>query len=73
MPQKSGGFYGQNKLDEAFEAVENAYIHTKAFDKYLEEIREKGEMRYTAPFVNLTKDISDGITAETNCRAYSAH
>lgn len=54
---------GENKLDEAFEALENAYNHAKLFDVYLDEIREKGEFQYTSPFVNLIKETSDNIHA----------
>jgi len=46
----------QNKIDEAFEALENAYIHAKSFDIY-----KKGVMQYTSPFVNLTEDDIDDI------------
>jgi hypothetical protein len=46
----------QNKLDEAFQALENTYSHAKAFDIYIREFHKKGEWQYTSPFVNLTED-----------------
>ena len=52
----------QNKIDEAFEALENTYSHAKAFDIYLMELRKKGVFQYTSPFVNLTEDnVNDDI------------
>ena len=52
----------QGKIDEAFEALENTYSHAKAFDIYLMELRRKGVMQYSSPFVNLTEDnINDDI------------
>ena len=52
----------QNKSDEAFEALENAYGHAKAFDIYIRELREKGVMQYTSPLVNLTEDDINNIS-----------
>lgn len=48
----------QNKIDEAFEALENAYTHAIAFERYIPELREKGEIQYTAPYVNMVKEHS---------------
>ena len=52
-----------NKLDEAFEAYEQSFEYAKIFDKYLREIREKGEYQYTSPFTNLTKEYATDIHA----------
>ena len=46
----------QDKIDEAFEALEKTYAHAKSFDIYLNKLRENGGFRYTSPFVNLTED-----------------
>ena len=48
----------QGRYDEAFEALENAYNHAEKFEKYIPELREKGEIQFTAPYVNLIKDCS---------------
>ena len=55
-----------NKIDEAFEALENAYEHAKLFDAYLDEVRGKGEYKYTSPFMNLIKDYSKNVHATKN-------
>lgn len=55
----ANGLTWQNKMDEAFEALENAYNHAKAFEIYMPELREKGEIQFTAPYVNLIKNRSE--------------
>ena len=45
-----------DKLDEAFEALENAYSHAKVFD---EKVYRTGEIQYTAPLINLIKMDTD--------------
>ena len=49
----------QERFDEAFEAMENEYAYAKAHDAYIAELREKGVMSYTSPFVNLIQDKSE--------------
>jgi len=49
---------GRNKFDEAFEALENAYNHAKMFEIYILELREKGEIKLTAPYVNSITEYS---------------
>jgi len=51
-------FSKQNDFDKTFEALENSRNHAKMFDIYLNEIREKGEVQYTAPYVDMIKQKS---------------
>jgi len=46
----------QNKIDESFEALENAYNHAKMFDT---QVYKKGIVKYTAPFVDMLENNSD--------------
>ena len=46
----------QDKIDEAFEALEKTYKHAKLYDEYLDKLREDGGFKYSSPFVNLTED-----------------
>jgi len=56
---------GQNKFDEAFEALENAYNHANMFEKYIPELREKGGIKFTAPYVNSITEYSKDYGAFT--------
>ncbi|MCL2517089.1 MAG: helix-turn-helix domain-containing protein [Oscillospiraceae bacterium] len=49
---------GHNKFDEAFRALENAYNHAKMFEIYIPELREKSEIKFTAPYVNTITEYS---------------
>lgn len=57
----AGVLLSQNKSDEAFEALENAYNHTKMSDIYVKKLRKEGRFKYTSPFVNMLEDISDDV------------
>ena len=52
-----------DNLDEAFQSYEQSFEYAKMFDKYLNEIRENGEYKYTSPLVNLIKEYATDIHA----------
>jgi hypothetical protein len=44
-------------------ALENAYVHAKGFDAYLDKVRLDGLYAYTSPFTNALKDVAADIYA----------
>lgn len=54
----------QNRIDEAFAALDEAYEYAKQFDVYLDKLRRDGEVSYTSPFVDSTKDITTDVYAK---------
>ena len=48
----------QERFDEVFSALENAYDHAKKFDIYLDKLHKDGEVRYTSTFTDSLKDYS---------------
>ena len=48
----------QERFDEGFSALENAYDHAKKFDAYLDKLHKDGEVRYTSTFTDSLKDYS---------------
>ena len=54
---------GQNKTEDVLTALENAYVHAKGFDIYLDKVRLDGEYAYTSPFTNALKDGAADIYA----------
>lgn len=54
---------GQERFDEAIFALKKAYEHAKAFDAYLDQLREKGEFCYTSTFTDALKDLSADVYA----------
>ena len=42
----------QERFDEGFSALENAYDHAKKFDAYLDKLHKEGEVGYTSTFTD---------------------
>lgn len=59
----SENLLGQNKTEDAMTALENAYVHAKGFDAYLDKVRLDGLYAYTSPFTNALKDVAADIYA----------
>lgn len=53
----------QNHFGEAIAALGKAYGYAKAFDEYLDRLRRGGEVQYTSPFLDVTKDVSSDVYA----------
>ena len=52
-----------DRKEEAFEMLEKAVEHVKAFDDYVDKLRKYGEVRYSSPFTDKLKDESNEIYA----------
>ena len=48
----------QERIEEVFSALDNAYDHAKKFDIYLDKLHKDGEVRYTSTFTDSLKDYS---------------
>ena len=53
----------QERFDEGFSALENAYDHAKKFDAYLDKLHKEGEVGYTSTFTDSLKDYSKDVYA----------
>ena len=53
----------QERFDEVFSALDNAYDHAKKFDVYLDKLHKEGEVRYTSTFTDSLKDHSKDVYA----------
>lgn len=53
----------QERFDEVFSALENAYDHAKKFDAYLDKLHKEGEVGYTSTFTDSLKDYSKDVYA----------
>lgn len=53
----------QEKLDEVFSALENAYDHAKKFDIFLDQLHKEGEVTYTSTFTDSLRDHSKDVYA----------
>ena len=53
----------QERFDEVFSALENAYDHAKKFDAYLDKLHKEGEVGYTSTFADSLKDYSKDVYA----------
>ena len=53
----------QERIDEVFSALDNAYDHAKKFDVYLDKLHKEGEVSYTSTFTDSLKDYSKDIYA----------
>ncbi len=53
----------QERIDEVFSALDNAYYHAKKFDKYLDKLYNEGEVIYTSTFTDSLKDYSKDVYA----------
>jgi transcriptional regulator with XRE-family HTH domain len=53
----------QERFDEVFSALENAYDHAKEFDAYLDKLHKEGEVGYTSTFTDSLKDYSKDVYA----------
>ena len=49
--------------EKAFEMLEKAVEHVKAYDDYIDKLRRYGEFRYTSPFTDKLKDESNKVYA----------
>ena len=53
----------QERIDEVFSALDNAYDHAKKFDVYLDKLHKEGEVSYTSTFTDSLKDYSKDVYA----------
>ena len=53
----------QERFDEVFSALGNAYDHAKKFDAYLDKLHKEGEVGYTSTFTDSLKDYSKDVYA----------
>ena len=53
----------QERIDEVFSALDNAYDHAMKFDVYLDKLRKEGEVSYTSTFTDSLKDYSKDVYA----------
>ena len=53
----------QERIDEVFSALDNAYDHAKKFDVYLDKLHKEGEVSYTSTFTDSLKDNSKDVYA----------
>ena len=53
----------QERFDEGFSALKNAYDHAKKFDAYLDKLHKEGEVGYTSTFTDSLKDYSKDVYA----------
>lgn len=53
----------QERIDEVFSALDNAYGHAKNFDVYLDKLHKEGEVSYTSTFADSLKDYSKDVYA----------
>lgn len=53
----------QERIDEVFSALDNAYEHAKKFDVYLDKLRKEGEVSYTSTFTDSLNDYSKDVYA----------
>jgi len=53
----------EERFDEAFNALECAYEHTKMFDMYIKDLRQKSIIQYTSPFANMMEENSQDVNA----------
>jgi len=53
----------QERIEEVFSALDNAYEHAKKFDIYLDKLRKEGEVSYTSTFTDSLKDYSKDVYA----------
>ena len=53
----------QERFDEGFSALENAYDHAKKFDAYIDKLHKEGEVGYTSTFADSLKDYSKDVYA----------
>ena len=53
----------QERIDEVFSALYNAYDHAKKFDVYLDKLHKEGEVSYTSTFTDSLKDYSKDVYA----------
>lgn len=53
----------QERFDEVFSALENAYDHAKKFDAYLDKLHKEGGVGYTSTFTDSLKDYSKDVYA----------
>ena len=53
----------QERIDEVFSALDNAYDHAMKFGVYLDKLRKEGEVSYTSTFTDSLKDYSKDVYA----------
>ena len=53
----------QERFDEVFSALGNAYDHAKKFEAYLDKLHKEGEVGYTSTFTDSLKDYSKDVYA----------
>lgn len=53
----------QERIDEVFSALDNAYDHAMKFDVYIDKLRKEGEVSYTSTFTDSLKDYSKDVYA----------
>lgn len=58
--------FGQNRMDEMFEALENAYEHAKSYDAYLDELRANKELKYTSPYLDMITETKENRNSARN-------
>ncbi|MCL2774913.1 MAG: helix-turn-helix domain-containing protein [Oscillospiraceae bacterium] len=51
--------FRQNRIDEMFEALENAYEHAKGYDAYQDERRTSKELKYTSPYLDMITETKE--------------
>ena len=56
----------QNRIDEMFEALENAYEHAKSYDAYFDELRANKELKYTSPYLDMITETSENRSSARN-------
>jgi transcriptional regulator with XRE-family HTH domain len=56
----------QNRIDETFEALENAYEHGKSFDASFDELCAGKELKYNSPYLDLITE-TRGKASSSGC------